>query len=850
MGFILLRIFIQRGEPIKITVEPNLFILKGYFELKTMIKLSNIFLLIGLFVFGLIPSSNGLLAQNKETGAKAEISYSKTRAYLNANNLDSAFASSRDLLEFATAENLPSYQAKAKMILGEYFRKIGKPDSSLFYLNKAAIFFSSINDTLNLGKTFLSEGFGFRDIGEPDSTLKYFLQANNLFTSWNDTVWLGITNNIIGNHYSRTGNYPLAIIHLQKSLEAEKLLGSKVNIGANYNSMGTVYRKTNNKKKEEDAYINAIQTLEQVNKTVYLGEAYNNLSEIYFDKGETEKAFETLEKAREVFEEIDYPLGVCSYYSVLGYYYSTTKPPDNPKVIENFTKSISIAEQYGDYRQYADGTSYLGTAYLEIGQLQKARIILEKGLAAARKNGLAPETVKISKILAEVYSRSGQSGKAYQLLQQHLVLKDSLSGEDKIKEFTQLDLQYKFRQQQISDSLKNVQWKMQKDIEHAKELRNEQNSKFIFLSISILLIIIAIFIFVNSRKKKKLIKILSQKNITIINQKTEIELSAKKVDKAYSKLKELDEYKQSMTQMLVHDLKNPLNLLVNLDGIEGENEKDLVINRASHQMLNLVMNLLDISKAEDNRMELHKAGENLLTVFESAVKEVEFLRNHKNVKVIVKAVPNYSIYADREVLTRVFVNFLTNAIKYSPVNGEVIYNVELTTENHLRVTIKDHGKGIPKKFHEIIFEKFKQVEQVNSGVVKSTGLGLAFCKLAAESHGWKIGVDSEPGKGAGFWIEMNEFKKLSEYVEDQVKTNDKMEEFKFTKHDAAILKPYIDKLATLNVFLLSEIEDILSAIKKEKIKGVEKWADNVAIATQNLNEAEYNRLITFFSVQK
>ncbi|NOX45882.1 MAG: sensor histidine kinase [Chlorobi bacterium] len=807
-----------------------------------MMKSSNIFLLFNLFIFGLISSSNVLLAQNKEAVDEAEDISSKAIDCFRKNNLDSAFVFSKDLLKIARAEKLTFYEAQAEMLIGRYFMVKGDSDSSMCYLNKSAVIFTSINDTVNLGKILFFKGLVFKSIGETDSMFKYQLRANDLFLFANDTNWYGISNNYLGLNYSNLGNYVLALKHLQNSLEAFKLSGAQTNVAAIYNAMGTVYRKTKDKEKEEEAYLNTIEILTNTKESIILGQAFNNLSEIYFDKGETKKAFETLEKAKKVFEDVGYPLGLCSYYSVSGYYYSTQNPPDNLKVIENFNKSISIAKEYGDLRQYADGTAYLGTAYMEIGEFQKARTILKKGMVAAEENGFNPEIMKISKILAEVYSRSGQTEKAYQLLQQHLALKDSLSGEDKIKEFTQLDLQYKFRQQQIGDSLRNVQRELEKDFLHAKELQSEERSKLIFLFISVLVIVIAVFIFVSSQKRKKTLKALKDKKAQIEKQNTEIETYAKEVSNANKKLLELDEYKQSMTNMLVHDLKNPLNLLANIDMVEDEKTRSTLIKNTSKQMLNLVLNLLDVSKAEASELELDKTEVGLSDIINESSREVDYLSSPVNIEIVNKSIKDYSFQADRDILVRVFVNLFSNAIKFSPRGSSIIISTSITPDKQVRISVKDSGPGIAKEFHKTIFEKFKQVEQLKSGEIKSTGLGLAFCKLAIESHGWEIGVDSEPGKGAEFWILVDGFKEIA-ISGAAKKSGIQLIGSQLTDRERQLIKPYLSMLSKLDTSSFSKIEKTLSALKKENIKGIDKWIKEILIATENLDDDKFKKLL-------
>jgi signal transduction histidine kinase len=96
-------------------------------------------------------------------------------------------------------------------------------------------------------------------------------------------------------------------------------------------------------------------------------------------------------------------------------------------------------------------------------------------------------------------------------------------------------------------------------------------------------------------------------------------------------------------------------------------------------------------------------------------------------------------------------NLVANALKFTPASGEVRVSA-IPAGDLIRVAIDDTGPGIPEQYRQRIFEKFGQVDERQAGHKHSTGLGLTFCKLAAEAHGGSIGVESEVGKGSSFWF--------------------------------------------------------------------------------------------------
>lgn len=712
-----------------------------------------------VFLTGCFLGSNLVIAKDTQSEKLARDLLEIIEQNKQSNNWDTLYHNSLDLLKIASEEKLAYYEGKSNYYLGLYFSNISNYDTAIYYFEKAKIAFRVCRDTLNMGKAVTNIAVEYKMKGDIEKALLNYHKGSDLLEMVGDTIWYGYANNHMGMTYFRQGNYIPALKHLKISIEAFTKSGNMKFVGVATNALGVIYRKTEDKEKEEEAYLKAISILKEMDVSIDLGKAYNNLAEIYFDRGEIDKGFKTLEKAKEVFEASNYPLGLCSYYEVQSYYYlETVEIPQYDKVIELCLKSLKIAEEYEGFRQYADVTSYLGIAYLETNQLQEAKRILEKGLSVAKKYDYKHEVVKITEVLSRVYEKSNQPQKALDYLREFIAIKDSIVGEEKIKEFTQLDLEFKYKHQQQQDSLNYIKANLERDFQHKKEIQGQKQILIVLAFISALIFVVAFFMFMNARKNKKQVQVLSEKNAQIEKQKIEIETYATQIQEAYIKLQKLDEHKQAMTNMLVHDLKNPLNLLVNIEAIEDELEKRLIVMRTSKQMLNLIMNLLDVSKAEHNKLILNKTKVNLVDIIQPALEEVDYLCMNKKITIQNNDSLDYRLNADREILMRVFINFLTNAIKFSPLASTIFITTKITQDKLFRIAIKDNGIGIAKENSELIFEKFYQIESREYG---STGLGLAFCKMAIESHNWNIGVDSELGKGAEFWITMDDYEIIS-----------------------------------------------------------------------------------------
>ncbi len=254
-------------------------------------------------------------------------------------------------------------------------------------------------------------------------------------------------------------------------------------------------------------------------------------------------------------------------------------------------------------------------------------------------------------------------------------------------------------------------------------------------------------------------------HLTIRALQTELEQRNRQLEDSLRRLQELEQLRDNLTHMIVHDLRSPLSgICVNLDFVLHNLKNDRLgaddlealkdANSSSLKLSDMIAAMLDVSRLEANQMPLNKTAADLRELAQSALKLV---RSTAKERVIKSEIPGDSLVCrcDAEVIARVIRNLLENAVKYSPAGKEI----ELRLEHKpglVRVSVMDQGRGIPPEYHSKIFEKFGRVEIEKREHLPSIGLGLTFCKLAVEAHGGKIGLESEPDKGSTFWFELPE----------------------------------------------------------------------------------------------
>lgn len=238
------------------------------------------------------------------------------------------------------------------------------------------------------------------------------------------------------------------------------------------------------------------------------------------------------------------------------------------------------------------------------------------------------------------------------------------------------------------------------------------------------------------------------------------------IKKQHKKLEELDKTKNLFLANISHELRTPLNAIIGfsqaLDSkIFGElNEKQAEyikdIQISSLHLLGMINEILDISKLEAHAMKLSLSEVDPNILIQEVVNILEPLYKNKNIEVKFISQFNNRINADYQKFQQILFNLLSNAIKFTKENGKIeIFHTQKDKDYILK--IKDNGIGIEKKYHNKIFKKFVQLNNIYSKNQSSTGLGLTITKELVKLHQGKIILESELNKGTTFILE---FKKI------------------------------------------------------------------------------------------
>ncbi len=241
--------------------------------------------------------------------------------------------------------------------------------------------------------------------------------------------------------------------------------------------------------------------------------------------------------------------------------------------------------------------------------------------------------------------------------------------------------------------------------------------------------------------------------------KSEIEITYNDLKIAQAKLKELDQLKSRFFANISHEFRTPLTLILGeIDSVMSENidvrekGKLQVAIRNARRLLDLINQLLDLSKLEAGSMELNAEQHNIVPFLKSLFYSFESLSESKKITLKFESkCENIPVVFDPDKMEKIFYNVISNAFKFVPSKGEIKVSLNIIN-SAAEIRIKDTGIGIPSHRLTHIFDRFYQLDGSASRKHEGTGIGLALTKELIELHKGSISVNSKEGEGSEFII--------------------------------------------------------------------------------------------------
>jgi two-component system, sensor histidine kinase and response regulator len=249
------------------------------------------------------------------------------------------------------------------------------------------------------------------------------------------------------------------------------------------------------------------------------------------------------------------------------------------------------------------------------------------------------------------------------------------------------------------------------------------------------------------KEKHKLEEIVKQRTSTIEEQKEKLEIANATKDKFFS--------------IIAHDLKSPFNSIVGFSNILVEKTNEMnyddiekyakIIQKSSGYAIDLLMNLMEWSRLQTVSMEFNPESFKLVDLINTIVQPFEGTAALKSINLNHALHSNVTVFADKAMISTVLRNLISNAIKFTKQNGEIMISMKENI-NEIVLLVSDSGVGLSQKSIEKLFRIDEGYSTTGTHNEKGTGLGLVLCKEFVEKHNGKIWVESEQGIGSTFYF--------------------------------------------------------------------------------------------------
>lgn len=305
------------------------------------------------------------------------------------------------------------------------------------------------------------------------------------------------------------------------------------------------------------------------------------------------------------------------------------------------------------------------------------------------------------------------------------------------------------------------------------------------------------------------------------------------IEKKNNELNQLLSFKAEMVEMMAHDLKTPLNVLINAsdhsqESQEQQSNQKKLVQDVGLRMQNLIEHMLSLNKNEEPDLQLHLETHSLSGICHQVIETLQSHALKKHIHLSTSFSADSRFMLDALLIERVIQNIVDNAIKQAPEHSCIQIQGYPQKSNYV-FEVQDSGPGISSEIKEHIFEKRFSFSQVNAP--KSTGLGLYFCKTVIQAHQGQIELLNAPGGGTivqiSFPLPVKKTAQMLHWKPFQIE----------------VLKPLINKLHRLEVYEISKLKPILEELSLLVDPQMQTWAQALTEAIQDVNETNYRELI-------
>lgn len=703
------------------------------------------------------------------------------------------YVKSLDILSSLIDKHIDRIEEKTKAdiyhILGLNHIRFENYDRSLFYIQKALYYYESINDKSEIAEIHKNIGNIYLFLDNDNLALQEYQKALLLFLELNDQEGIAMCYNNLGMIFSNMGNLQKSLEYFNKSLEIKKSLK---NLSAYANTLGNIgdaYIKSGNPDKAIEYFYQALEIMLEINNPNGLSEVYNYLGDAFIKKGDYNKSFEYLNKGKAISEKNNLQQRLTQYYKLLSdAYFGTGNYKEafvNYKIYSQIKDSIFLAlnnQKIADYKLVYENLRISSEINEQEKKLEKQRgqlfftlfvlvITIAFIVILIRQNNLIRKKgKKIQNINAELDERVRKKTAELRITQFSVDLAaDAIMWMKKDGKFFYVNeaacslLSYS-KPELEKMSVFDIVPEFTEEIWHEYWNQLKKNRTYVIqlyyrTKMGSEIPVETAF---NFREYEG-----EEYNFTFSRNISERKIAEEKLKNAKERAERSDKLKSAFLANMSHEIRTPMNAITGFTNLlidknisqEDKEEISELIKLSSNDLLNLINDIIDISKIEADELTISKSLYYINDILTDMYKlyQQDINVKHKNLKInltVSSDSDRIAIYTDHARFRQIMNNLLNNAIKFTDT-GEITFGYNLVTAGNrklVKIFVKDTGIGIAKENLESIFDRFTRLNDERKKVYKGTGLGLSISKKLVQMLGGEINVESEEGIGSVFYF--------------------------------------------------------------------------------------------------
>jgi len=621
------------------------------------------------------------------------------------------------------------------------------PDSALYFANRAELILQRNDPESLLPYLYKSKGRIYHAKLVVERSIFHFKKAYDEFIKLENYDEIGDCATQLGNLYYDVANYSEAYFFYMQSLNAFEREDNQLGIARMENNLGNVSHDMGRMSDAEKHYQNAYGIYRENDLATEACGALGNIGLILYGKEQYDSA---LSYFQEVITQLDPDSldSVMEFHILSGVYNNTaliySELGENQLALDYFRKALRLALRADD--QFTIGTIYvnLGSLYGELNNQDSALYYLHRALRISQKRGFKSLELDVYDELANLHAGSGNYASAYNWKLRYDTLYKSVFNENQSEQIAQLRARY---EQEISE--KEI-------LQLQSESLVQKTLNKVFVIFLVVIVILVIIIAINLRTKKRTNQMLAERNLQISN-------AIQQLSESENELQKLNKSKDRIFSVVAHDLRNPVAAVTgfsellydNFENFPVETQKEylLQILQGTQRIQNLLENLLIWARSQMKAVKYDPETLHLNKLLDECVREMKANLDHKKVQCILKIKADCIVFADKAMVHTVFRNLIMNAVKFS-FPGSKIRITSVSTPEGCAITVSDEGIGIQPEIQEKLFSSSEVVSTPGTTGESGSGLGLVICKEFLEKNHGSIKVESEPGNGSSFIVNL------------------------------------------------------------------------------------------------